>query len=160
MQKEIPSVRIWPMSSQIPGFRGRDIADVQKNCFLKDVFGRGGKFRYRSSGLNAPAGSVILFQYQAHIIASAVFERDERFAKPLKDHAGELHFEAGSIRVFKPLDLAAMREVWPRFRAFGHVKQYLNPECYADFIRRLKRVASPVKRKLARDRNKRVEVQR
>jgi hypothetical protein len=104
---------------------------------------QGGRFRYRSTGLSAPAGTVVLFQYQAHIIASAVFVRDEKFDRLRSGCAGELHFEPGSIRTFNPLDLAAMRAAWPRFRAFGHVKQRLNPECYPAFLRRLKKVASP-----------------
>ena len=138
MQKEIPSIRIWPMSSEIPGFRGRDVADVQQHCFLGDMPRKGGRFRYPSSGLNAPSGTLVLFQFQAHIIASALFLRDEKFNQPRSGYAGELHFESSSIRTFQPLDLAAMRACWPRFRAFGHVKQYLNPEGYPALLKRLK----------------------
>ena len=36
-----------------------------------------------------------------------------------------------------------MRKVWPSFRAFGHVKQSLNPTLYSQFKRRLKNVKSP-----------------
>jgi len=36
-----------------------------------------------------------------------------------------------------------MRKAWPSFRAFGHVKQYLNPARYSMFKRRLKHVTSP-----------------
>jgi len=143
MQKEVPSIRIWPMSSQIPGFRGREIADVQQNCFLRDLPRQGGRFRYRSAGLNAPSGTLVLFQFQAHIIASALFIRDEKFTQPRSGYAGELHFETSSIRTFKPLDLDAMRAVWPRFRAFGHVKQYLNPEGYPALLEHLKSVKRP-----------------
>jgi hypothetical protein len=131
------------MSSQIPGFRGREIADVQQKCFLRDVPRRGGRFRYPSSGLSAPAGTLILFQLQAHIIASAIFLRDLKFKPARGEYAGELHLEPASIRIFDPLDLEAIRIVWPRFRAFGHVKQYLNPECYSALLKHLKRVKSP-----------------
>lgn len=79
MPSEIPSVRILPMSDQIEGFRGRTIEDVQRDVFLRDLPANGGRFRYRKSGLNAPAGAVVLFQFQARIIASATFVRDERF---------------------------------------------------------------------------------
>jgi hypothetical protein len=36
-----------------------------------------------------------------------------------------------------------MQRVWPSFRRFGHVKQYLNPTLYPKFKRRLKNVAAP-----------------
>jgi hypothetical protein len=159
MPHEIPSIRIWPMSSQIPGFRGREIADVQQKCFLCDMPRQGGQFRYRSAGLNAPPNTIVLFQFQAHIIASAIFMRDERFKRPLESRSGQLHFEPDSIRTFTPIDLDGIRAAWPRFRAFGHVKQYLNPECYPAFLKQLKQLKSPTtSNKTAARRAKRVEI--
>jgi hypothetical protein len=145
-RREIPAVRIWPMSDRMAGFRGRDVADVQRACFLRDLPARGGRFRYPSSGLSARPGTVVLFQYQARIIASAVFVRDEKFERPVGGCAGELHFEPDSFRTFDPLDVGAMRAIWPRFRGFGHVKQHLNPMRYGAFVRRLKSLASPGRR--------------
>jgi len=140
---EIPAVRILPMSDRIPGFRGRSIADVQTRVFLGRLPAGGGKYRYRSSGLSAAPGTVVLFQFRARIVATAVFIRDERFDRPVKDSAGILYFEPASFRVFDPVDAVAMRTVWPGFRNFGHVKQRLNPGRYPAFKRRLKRVRSP-----------------
>ena len=34
MAREVPAIRIWPMSDKIKGFRGRSIEDVQRNVFL------------------------------------------------------------------------------------------------------------------------------
>src|SRR5687768_3685005 len=143
MKREIPAVRILPMSDQARGFRGRSIEDVQADCFLRDLPACNGRYRYPSSGLNAEPGTVVLFQYRAHIIASAVFLRDEKFEKPITGYGGALYFEVATLRTFVPLDVEAMRKVWPSFRAFGHVKQYLNPARYSMFKRRLKRVMSP-----------------
>ena len=89
------------------------------------------------------AGTVVLFQFRARVIASAVFLRDEKFERPRRGSGGVLHFDPASFRTFAPLDVAAMRQVWPRFRAFGHVKQYLNPAAYPKLARRLKDVAKP-----------------
>ena len=145
MPREIPSIRIFPMSEQRPGFRGLSIEDVQQRLFLRDLPRKcDGRWHYQKSGLNALPGTLVLFQYRARIIASAVFIRDEKFERPKRGSAGVLHFDAGSFRTFTPLDVPAMRQVWPRFRAFGYVKQHLNPTLYSKFKRRLKNVKSPV----------------
>jgi hypothetical protein len=143
MRTEIPAVRILPMSDQIPGFRGRSIEDVQHRVFLRLLPTRNGRYRYRSSGLNAPPGTIVLFQFRARIIATAVLVRDERFKRPVKDVSGILHFEPASFRAFDPVDAKTMRAIWPQFRNFGHVKQFLNPARYPSFKRRLRHVASP-----------------
>jgi hypothetical protein len=143
MRREIPAVRILPMSDKADGFRGRSIEDVQTGCFLRELPARNGRYRYPSGGLNAEPGTVVLFQYRARIIASAVFLRDEKFERPIGGYDGELHFDTQSFRTFDPLDAEAMRKVWPAFRSFGHVKQFLNPTRYAMFKRRLRNVASP-----------------
>ena len=128
------------MSDHIEGFRGRTIEDVQQNTFHRDLASNGGRFAYRASGLNAPAGTVVLFQFQARVIATATFIRDERFERPTNGRSGVLHFVPESIRTFEPVDAQTMRAVWNGFRAFGHVKQRLNPARYGAFRRKLKAV--------------------
>ena len=143
MPQEIPAIRILPMSDKASGFRDLNIEQVQKNIFLGKLPACSGRYRYQSTGLNAQPKTVVLFQYKARIIATAIFLRDEKFQRPIGGYGGVLHFEAKSFRTFDPLDVQAMRRVWPSFRAFGHVKQFLNPTLYPQFKRRLKRVASP-----------------
>ena len=145
MRRDIPSVRILPMSDQADGFLGRSIEDVQSGLFLRDLPACGGRYRYPSSGLNAEPGTIVLFQYRARIIASGVFLRDEKFERKIHGYGGALHFDVATLRTFDPVDADAMRKAWPSFRAFGHVKQYLNPARYSMFERRLTRVvASPL----------------
>jgi hypothetical protein len=143
MPRDIPSVRILPMSERIAGFRGRSSEDVQENVFLRWLPAHGGRWRYPRAGLNAPPGTLVLFQFRARIIASAILLRDERFSRPRRGYAGALLFDTTFFRTFDPLDLTAMRKVWPSFRAFGHVKQYLNPTLYRQFKRLLRNVKSP-----------------
>lgn len=143
VRREIPAVRILPMSDKAEGFRGRSIEQVQKGVFLRNLPSHKGRYRYPSSGLNAAPGTIVLFQYRARIIASAVFLRDEKFDQPIGGYGGAIHFDAKSFRTFDPLDVQAMRKVWPSFRGFGHVKQFLNPGLYPMFKRRLMHVASP-----------------
>jgi len=142
----IAGVRIFPMSDRAPGFVGKGIERVQRETFLEGMAAHDGRFRYRSSGLDARAGTVVLFQYKARVIASAVFLRDEKLArrgagaKAKTGFAGVLYFDVASIRTFEPVDVAGMRKAWPGFRAFGHVKQFLNAAGYAGFRRRLRGV--------------------
>jgi hypothetical protein len=143
MPRDIPAIRILPMSDKITGFRGRSIDQVQAECFQKGLPAQKGRYRYQTTGLNADPGTVVLFQFKARIIASGIFLRDERFSKSRHGYGGVLHFDPESFRIFDPLDVAAMRKVWSSFRAFGHVKQYLNPTLYSQFKRRLKNVKLP-----------------
>ena len=142
--RNIPAVRILPMSDKQKGFVGRSIEDVQANVFLRDLPACNGRWRYVSGGLNAEPGTIVLFQFRARIIASAIFLRDEKFDHPIRGHVGAMYFNPQSFRTFDPLDAEAMRKVWPSFRAFGHVKQFLNPTRFPLFKRHLKHVASPV----------------
>jgi hypothetical protein len=126
------------MSDRIEGFRGRSIEDVQRRVFLKSLPKMNGRYRYRSSGLNAPVGTLVLFQFHGRVIASATLIRDEKFERPRGPHAGVLLFEPDSFRVFDPVDAEGMRKAWAWFKRFGHVKQALNPAGYPAFKRRLK----------------------
>lgn len=140
MPRDIPTVRILPMSDQADGFRGRSIEDVQRLCFLRELPVMNGRYRYQKAGLNAEPRTIVLFQYRARIIASAAFLRNEKFERPRHGYGGAMYFDPRSIRTFDPLDAEAIRKVWPSFRGFGHVKQFLNPTRYPMFKRRLKNV--------------------
>ncbi|HSU67156.1 MAG TPA: hypothetical protein VLJ39_09805, partial [Tepidisphaeraceae bacterium] len=133
------AVRILPMSDQAEGFRGRSIEDVQRGVFLRDLPAKQGRWRYRKAGLSADPGTLVLFQFKARVIASAVFLRDEPFERPVRGSAGALYFEPASFRTFEPVDVAGMRKAWPRFRGFGHVKQSLQPEGVCGVRQRVER---------------------
>jgi len=109
MRREIPAVRILPMSDKTQGFRGRSIEQVQREVFLRWLPAHRGRWRYPRAGLNAEPGTIVLFQFQARIIATAVFLRDEKFERPRLGYAGEMYFDPQSFRTFDPLDVADMR---------------------------------------------------
>jgi hypothetical protein len=145
MRKVVPAVRILPMSPTMKGFRGRSVEDVQTGFFLEELPfpPRNGRFRYPTSGLNAEPGTVVLFQYEGKIIASAVLDRNERFDQPEGGYRGALWFDVGSIRVFEPVGPDQVRAIWPEFLNFGHVKQFLDPAYYPVFERQLVGVEAP-----------------
>lgn len=143
MPRDIPAIRILPMSDKTPGFVDLSIETVQQRWFLRNLPRCNGRYQYPSSGLNADPGTLVLFQFKARIIASAIFLRDEKFERPRRGCAGAMYFDPKSFRTFKPLDVEAMRKIWPHFRAFGHVKQHLNPTCYVGFKKQVKQLKLP-----------------
>lgn len=145
MSKKIPAVRILPMSPHQKSFRDRSVEDVQQGFFLNELPSplKNGRFRYPTSGLSAEPGTVVLFQYEGRIIASAIFERHERFEQPQDGYKGALWFDPKSIRIFQPVGPDEVRAIWPEFRSFGHVKQYLDPTNYSAFEKQLIGVVAP-----------------
>src|SRR5690242_8144777 len=71
--RDVPAVRILPMSVKREGFEARSIEDVQNRLFLRDLPKSGGRWTYPRVGLSAEPGTIVLFQYRARVIASAVF---------------------------------------------------------------------------------------
>jgi len=132
------------MDSQLE-FGGRSVEEVQQTFFLKELPKRPqGKYSYRKAGLNADAGTIVLFQYEGKLIASATFTKVERFEIPEKDiYHGALYFDVNSIRVFDPIGPDVVAKIWPECNGFSHAKRKLDPNKYADFERSLTGVERP-----------------
>lgn len=139
-----PAVRILPMSNQEPGFAGKSGIAVQLAFFLRDLPRRGGGYPYRKSGLKAEPGTVVLFQYDRRIVASAELQGVEPYDEPDGDSHGIYYFDVDSIRVFDPVDENLIRKVWKRgFKRFGHIKWSLSPARYPHFTRLLTGIRKP-----------------
>jgi hypothetical protein len=139
-----PAVRILPMAKE--EFDKRTAEEVQSQYFLGELPSpdRDGRYYHHKRGLDAEAGTVVLFQYDNRVIASAVFLRRERFQHSADGYRGALYFDPMSIRVFKPVGTDVLREVWPgEFTGFNQVMQSLSPAAYPAFERRLAGVESP-----------------
>src|SRR3954451_9233135 len=67
---EVPAIRLLPMSENDPEFTGKSIDEVQE-WFINELPYR--KYNFKN-GMNADFGTLILFQYKGHIIASANLE--------------------------------------------------------------------------------------
>lgn len=141
-----PPIRILPMSPE--EFPGRTIEEVQSEFFLTELpFQKGGEYDYRTSGLDAAPGTIVLFQFNKRVIASAVFKQSERFDQP-KDgiYRGALHFDIDSIRVFNPVGPDLLHDLWPaEFNGFGNAKSQLNAEAFPEFERRLTGIDAPAR---------------
>ncbi|MSR57498.1 MAG: hypothetical protein EXS05_07480 [Planctomycetaceae bacterium] len=137
-------VRILPMDSETE-FDGRSVNEVQQQFFLNDLPlpSRTGRYCYRSSGLNAERGTIVLFQYTSKIIACATLDRVERFEVAEGPYEGALYFDVGSIKVFNPVGPDVVAGIWPEFNGFSHVKWTLDPKGFAEFERKMTDVETP-----------------
>lgn len=138
------AVRILPMDSETE-FEDRSAEEVQQNFFLKDLVRppRNGLYRYRTAGLNAEPGTIVLFQYDSKIIASATLDRIERFEQPEGPYNGALHFDVNSVTVFDPVGPHVVAEIWPEFKGFSHVKWTLDSKGYPAFEQKITGVERP-----------------
>ncbi len=142
-----PAVRILPMSDKDPEFQGWDAQKVQEEFFLNRLPDRGGSFWYPTRGMEAGPGTIVLFQYQKHVIACAELVEILPFAITKVEegvtYQGEYRFAPHSIRVFDPIDAVSLRSFWPTFEGFGRVKQILSPQdAYPAFRQSLVNVRS------------------
>jgi hypothetical protein len=134
-------------SKREPGFVGCSARDIQHQFFLVELARRArppGKYCYRKIGLRAEPGTVVLFQYDGRIIASAALAEVERFSKTELDaFRGALYFDVKTIKVFDPVDAAFIRKIWPQVTRLGQAKWSLDPGSYEEFERQLTGVESP-----------------
>jgi hypothetical protein len=120
------------------GDNPKSAEEIQRDFFLplREYF-------HRKGGLDADAGTVVLFQYQGEIIARATLDWHDQFLKP-KIEDGVAYFGAfyfSSIGVFKPVSFDRMKKFWPdelrNFKSFRNAKLDLDPAAYPAFERRL-----------------------
>lgn len=149
MSNSLPDVRILPMDSRLE-FDGRSIKEVQRSFFLKELQGEDrppGKYWYRESGVSAESGTVVLFQYEGKIIASATFVEAERFEVLEGDtYKGALYFDPQSVKVFDPVGSDVVSAIWPEFKGFSHVKWSLDSKAIVNLRRGSRASSAPSNR--------------
>lgn len=140
-----PAVRLLPMDPRDDWCRDRSVGDIQADFFLGELPfpPRSGRYGYRSAGLRAAAGSVVLFQFGGRLIASAVYDHIEPYPEPVGGCGGAMHFEPRSVRVFDPVGPEVVRAVWPTFVRFGQAKHALDPAGWPAFVEQLANVRGP-----------------
>lgn len=122
-----PSVRILPMSRQ-EEFPGMSIEEVQKDYFLGDfINSHNGIYYFRKAGMNAAEGSLILFQFDNMIIASAKLLNIEKYEEPVeKQYYGAYEFDVESVKVFQPISLKEINQIDASITSFSQAKQEIN----------------------------------
>lgn len=162
-----PMIRILPMDRKFE-FEDMEIKEVQSEFFLEelpsreDEYGKG-RFRFKKSGMKAEPGTIVLFQYDGKIIASAEITDIIKYEKLQVDennegYNGAYYFDPDKINVFEPLDNDDIKSIWgeqgfidsggkehPGFKGFHQTKWFLDPQKYPEFCERLENVQTPRK---------------
>ena len=145
MSTTLPAIRILPMDRDGEFPDCHDIKELQEKFFLHEFPRRtNGIYRYHEASLKAKSGTIVLFQSDGAIIASATLNETKRFSEPDNDgYKGALYFEVRSIKVFDPVALGALQIIWSNVMRLGRVKWKLDPNGYAAFERELKGIKTP-----------------
>lgn len=109
-------------------FLDRSIEDVQNNYFLGDLINnQKGMYYFRRTGMNASEGSLILFQFDNMIIASANLLSIKKFNKPVDgQYYGAYEFDVNSVKVFQPIIVGEINVIDSRITSFSQAKQEIN----------------------------------
>lgn len=138
-------VRVLPMD-QKDEFEGLTIEEVQKDFFLNQLPKREGEYRYKAKGLIAyKVTTLVLFQYDNHIIACADLDKIVKFEKIEEDiYRGAFYFNPNSIKVFAPMTNADINNIFKCTKKFGQVKHSLDTSCTHVFMEKLISVKVPI----------------
>ncbi|MBK5254303.1 MAG: HNH endonuclease [Peptostreptococcaceae bacterium] len=120
LQKEI---RLLPMSAEYE-FQNMSYEEIQVKFFLDElIHKKNGYYNYRNSGINTAKGTLVLFQFENAIIASAELTKVEKYEKPLEGiYKGSYIFDTESIQVFEPITADELAEIDKDFSFFSRVK--------------------------------------
>lgn len=129
--KKIRDIRLLPMSSELE-FLNMDYKEVQKQFFMDKLINeKKGEYLFRSSGMSAAEGTLVLFQFDNKIIASGVLLSVGKF-DDIKDkfYKGAYYFDVESIKVFEPISVDELSKIDKTFKKFSHVKSKLDNSKY------------------------------
>ncbi|MFD2045706.1 hypothetical protein ACFSTA_18655 [Ornithinibacillus salinisoli] len=77
--------------------------------------------------MNAPNGSLVLFQFDNLIIASAGLQSIEKFEMPEEQqYYGAYKFDINTVKVFQPITLAEINKIDSNITRFSQSKQEIN----------------------------------
>ncbi|AZV42010.1 5-methylcytosine-specific restriction enzyme A [Peribacillus asahii] len=123
----VPAIRLLPMSETDPEFAEQTIESLQE-WFVNELPNREYNFK---KGMNAESGTLVLFQYKGHVIASAILEEKIMYTEGNEGgYRGAYYFTPSSIAVFSPITPEEMRNIWTQFKGFNQSLQKLDVKQY------------------------------
>lgn len=129
------SIRILPMNGT-EEFDSQTAKDVQINFFMDELISRNGKYYFKSSGMKAETSTLVLFQYDNSIIASAKLCSIEKLETQQHGYAGAYYFDVSTIEIFEPITIEEMKQAVPTFKRFSQAKQNI-PAIYTKAVKTL-----------------------
>lgn len=125
-QNYIEEIRILPMSQE--EFDYIDIEELQKTYFRGHLINeQDGTYHYRKVGIKTEKNVLFLFQYNNHIVASAVLSDTVKYNTPIDgEYYGAWKFEKDTIQVFKPITLNEIQAIDNSVQGFSQVKRIID----------------------------------
>ncbi|MEI7884757.1 MAG: HNH endonuclease [Clostridia bacterium] len=132
---KIKEIRLLPMSSKYE-FPNMNYKEIQDSFFLNAlIHEKDGQYNFRNSGINTTSGTLILFQIENAIIASAKLIKIIKHNKPIDGiYSGAYVFDTNSIRIFEPITAEEIRRIDQKFNNFTQVKQKLDSNKYEEIM--------------------------
>lgn len=121
-------MRILPMSKE-KEFPEMTIERVQSEYFCKELIDHKGIYHYKKAGMNASAGTLVLFQFDNEIIAAAKLMSVKRFKEPEDGYSGFYKFDVNSIIIFEPISIDEIHQIDSRITIFSQAKQKVSASC-------------------------------
>ena len=120
-------IRILPMSAKFE-FSNMSCKEIQINFFLNELVNqKNGEYFFRNYGINASKGTLILFQIENKIIASANLIQVKNFKELFEGlYKGAYYFDVNTIKVFEPIIASELSEIDANFTVFSQSKQKLD----------------------------------
>ncbi|MDM5358813.1 HNH endonuclease [Peribacillus sp. ACCC06369] len=121
------AIRLLPMSETDPEFAEQTIENLQE-WFVSELPFR--KYNFKK-GMNADPGTLVLFQYKGHVIASAILEEKIMYTEDNEgEYRGAYYFTPSSIAIFSPITSEEMKNIWTQFKGFNQSLQKLDIKQY------------------------------
>lgn len=132
---KIKEIRLLPMSSKYE-FPNVSYNEIQEFFFQNNLINeKDGHYNFRSSGINTPSGTLILFQIDNAVIASAKLIKIIKHEKPIDGiYKGAYVFDTSSIRVFEPITAEEIRKIDQKFKNFSQAKQKLDSNKFEEIM--------------------------
>jgi len=131
---KVKDIRLLPMSKD--EFPKWTYEEIQKDFFLDElIHDNDGHYNFPEKGMNASKGTLVLFQLDNQIIASAKLLDVIKHDEPIDgDYKGAYIFDTRSIKTFEPITSLEMKAIDSTFKKFSQVKQTIDFACFEDII--------------------------
>lgn len=128
--ENIPAIRLLPMSEKDPAFAGKSLEEVLSwfKFYLPN-----NTYQFKRK-MDTPEGTLVLFQYQSRLIASAILEEIVSYDElnPY-GYTGYYQFSSHTIAAFDPLSFGEVHRIWNELKSFNQSSQKLDLEKYSEF---------------------------
>lgn len=120
-------IRILPMSAKFE-FPNMTYQEIQNKFFLNELVNKKqGEYFFRTSGMTATKGTLVLFQIDNKIIASSNLIQVKKFNEPIEGiYKGAYYFDVNTIKVFEPISAKELSKIDGNFTAFSQSKQKID----------------------------------